>query len=391
MGPSGRGERWPGGRPCDGRGAGRPLPQPRISCEVTDGSCAARPLRRPLDRLLQDAASTGSATTSARWTSGIHLADRWRSLNIGAGLFAGSILPGSNRLVVTGFSPAWRGFYVSSLGGAGLVFDNLGHQHGQPRRQGADAVDPLPEPQPRRGDRRRGHPGRPRAGLGAGPRRRLRPDGGGPRALRGPLRDRPARPRRRPRGGVDRLRRHRQRARREGPAHPRRHLGRPRRDGLEDAPGPRHRRGDLRRDLRRRGLPRPQGGRRVVRGALQAAPRDEGLRGDDEVPLRPEVRDRRHLRRELRHAEGAPHGVQLPLHPLHRRRSGSSSARAADRSPLPRAVQRGDDREAGSSRPAASRARPSARSCATSTRRTSSPTRRWARSAASSTSAPPSS
>ncbi len=48
---------------------------------------------------------------------GIHLADRWRGLNIGAGLFAGSILPGSNRLVVTGFSPAWRGFYVSSLGG----------------------------------------------------------------------------------------------------------------------------------------------------------------------------------------------------------------------------------------------------------------------------------
>jgi glyceraldehyde-3-phosphate dehydrogenase (ferredoxin) len=57
---------------------------------------------------------------------GLHLADRYRSLNIGTGLFAGSILPGSNRLVVTGFSPAWRGFYVSSLGGAGLVFDNLG-------------------------------------------------------------------------------------------------------------------------------------------------------------------------------------------------------------------------------------------------------------------------
>jgi len=57
---------------------------------------------------------------------GIHLADRHRSLNIGAGLFAGSILPGSNRLVVTGFSPAWRGFFVSSLGGAALVFDNLG-------------------------------------------------------------------------------------------------------------------------------------------------------------------------------------------------------------------------------------------------------------------------
>jgi glyceraldehyde-3-phosphate dehydrogenase (ferredoxin) len=57
---------------------------------------------------------------------GLHLADRWRSLSFGAGLFAGSILPGSNRLVVTGFSPAWRGFYVSSVGGAALVFDNLG-------------------------------------------------------------------------------------------------------------------------------------------------------------------------------------------------------------------------------------------------------------------------
>jgi glyceraldehyde-3-phosphate dehydrogenase (ferredoxin) len=57
---------------------------------------------------------------------GLHLAGRHRSLNIGVGLFAGSIFPGSNRLFVTGFSPCWRGFYVSSMGGAGLVFDNLG-------------------------------------------------------------------------------------------------------------------------------------------------------------------------------------------------------------------------------------------------------------------------
>src|SRR5512137_2684416 len=57
---------------------------------------------------------------------GLHLSGRHRSLNIGVGLFAGSILPGSNRLFITGFSPAWRGFYVSSMGGAGLVFDNLG-------------------------------------------------------------------------------------------------------------------------------------------------------------------------------------------------------------------------------------------------------------------------
>jgi glyceraldehyde-3-phosphate dehydrogenase (ferredoxin) len=28
--------------------------------------------------------------------------------------------------VFTGFSPAWGGYYISSMGGAGLVFDNLG-------------------------------------------------------------------------------------------------------------------------------------------------------------------------------------------------------------------------------------------------------------------------
>lgn len=57
---------------------------------------------------------------------GLHISGRFQSINIGVGLFAGSILPGSNRLMVSGFSPCWRGFYVSSMGGAGLVFDNLG-------------------------------------------------------------------------------------------------------------------------------------------------------------------------------------------------------------------------------------------------------------------------
>jgi glyceraldehyde-3-phosphate dehydrogenase (ferredoxin) len=57
---------------------------------------------------------------------GLHISDRYRSLNLGAGILAGSILPGSNRLVVTGFSPAWRGFFISSMGSAALVFDNLG-------------------------------------------------------------------------------------------------------------------------------------------------------------------------------------------------------------------------------------------------------------------------
>jgi glyceraldehyde-3-phosphate dehydrogenase (ferredoxin) len=57
---------------------------------------------------------------------GLHLAGKYNSLNIGVGVLAGSILPGSNRLVFTGFSPAWGGFYISSMGGAGLVFDDLG-------------------------------------------------------------------------------------------------------------------------------------------------------------------------------------------------------------------------------------------------------------------------
>jgi len=57
---------------------------------------------------------------------GIHLAEEYQSLNFGVGIFAGSILPGSNRLVVTGSSPCWQGNFISSMGGAGLVFDNLG-------------------------------------------------------------------------------------------------------------------------------------------------------------------------------------------------------------------------------------------------------------------------
>lgn len=57
---------------------------------------------------------------------GIHLARVHNSLNIGTGLLSGSIFPGSNRLIISGNSPCWVGFYVSSMGGAGLVFDNLG-------------------------------------------------------------------------------------------------------------------------------------------------------------------------------------------------------------------------------------------------------------------------
>ena len=57
---------------------------------------------------------------------GLFLSGRYSSLNIGTGLLAGSIFPGSNRLIFSGFSPCWGGFFISSMGGAGLVFDNLG-------------------------------------------------------------------------------------------------------------------------------------------------------------------------------------------------------------------------------------------------------------------------
>jgi len=57
---------------------------------------------------------------------GIHLAFKHNALTIGGGLLAGSVFPGSNRLVFAGISPCWHGFYVSSMGGAALVFDNLG-------------------------------------------------------------------------------------------------------------------------------------------------------------------------------------------------------------------------------------------------------------------------
>jgi glyceraldehyde-3-phosphate dehydrogenase (ferredoxin) len=57
---------------------------------------------------------------------GLFLSGRHSSLNIGTGLLAGSVLPGSNRLIFSGFSPSWGGFYISSMGGAGLVFNNLG-------------------------------------------------------------------------------------------------------------------------------------------------------------------------------------------------------------------------------------------------------------------------
>ena len=57
---------------------------------------------------------------------GLHLSGKQNSLNIGTGILSGSIIPGSNRLIFTGFSPCWGGFYISSMGGAGVEFNNLG-------------------------------------------------------------------------------------------------------------------------------------------------------------------------------------------------------------------------------------------------------------------------
>jgi len=51
---------------------------------------------------------------------------RSRALCFGGGAFMGSVLPGSNRLMFTGESPCWGGFYVSTMGGAALTFEDVG-------------------------------------------------------------------------------------------------------------------------------------------------------------------------------------------------------------------------------------------------------------------------
>ncbi len=57
---------------------------------------------------------------------GFYLSKKYNSINIGIGLFADTSLSGSNRLIFTGYSPAWDGFYISAMGGAGYVFERLG-------------------------------------------------------------------------------------------------------------------------------------------------------------------------------------------------------------------------------------------------------------------------
>jgi glyceraldehyde-3-phosphate dehydrogenase (ferredoxin) len=44
----------------------------------------------------------------------------------GAGLFANTSLPGTSRLIFCGMSPLWDNFYISTMGGAALIFHKLG-------------------------------------------------------------------------------------------------------------------------------------------------------------------------------------------------------------------------------------------------------------------------
>ncbi len=44
----------------------------------------------------------------------------------GSGVLAGSIIPGTRRLIFCGRSPLWKNFYISTMGGAALIFHHLG-------------------------------------------------------------------------------------------------------------------------------------------------------------------------------------------------------------------------------------------------------------------------
>ena len=48
------------------------------------------------------------------------------SMTFGGGLLAGSPLAGTRRMIFTGYSPSWEGFYVSALGGAMYIFHRVG-------------------------------------------------------------------------------------------------------------------------------------------------------------------------------------------------------------------------------------------------------------------------
>ena len=83
---------------------------------VTDGSHEVRPVDDP----------TVVGPIDFAWRQ----PDRGRATTIlGSGPVAGTFVPGSNRLVVCGWSPIWDSFYPSTIGGAGLPWEGLGARY----------------------------------------------------------------------------------------------------------------------------------------------------------------------------------------------------------------------------------------------------------------------
>ena len=62
------------------------------------------------------------------------------SMAFGGGLLAGSPLPGTRRMIFSGYSPAWEGFYVSALGGAMYMFHRVGVNYVWLRGQSTEDV-----------------------------------------------------------------------------------------------------------------------------------------------------------------------------------------------------------------------------------------------------------
>ncbi len=322
---------------------------------------------------------------------GLHLAGRHNSLNIGVGLL--------RRLDLSRLEPADLHRLLALLGrvlrllhgrrGPGLR--QPGHQHGLPGRQGAVARRSSTSTAPTARRSRSSSCRSICAAVWGGGRGGIYcPDG--PR-----LRAASAAPTRPTRGSWPSGRRRRPptsaRSARcpiiAGKLSPRGHLGRPRRLRQQDAAAARHRRRHLRRHLRRRGLPRPQGGRRVVRGQVPArssAPRTS--RPPSSTASTRSSRPAAPSASTTPPSAGACWPSTTARIYMTEERAAGDLHREVRRRPLPEAVQRGDHRRPSSSTPAASPAPPSARRCGTSSRRTTSPTRPWARCAASSTSAP---
>ncbi len=52
--------------------------------------------------------------------------DKGKYVTFGKGILAGSNIPGTRRMIFCGYSPLWKHFYISTMGGAAFVFNNLG-------------------------------------------------------------------------------------------------------------------------------------------------------------------------------------------------------------------------------------------------------------------------